>query len=43
MMTGDWTNLPGDVRGVGGPMTLTDTNDVTEPIRFYRLNYFVDP
>jgi len=43
LMTGDWADLPGDMRGVGGPMSLPDTNGVTEPARFYRLNYFVDP
>ncbi len=43
LMTGDWTDLPGDVRGVGGPMMLTDTNDVLESIRFYRLLYSVAP
>lgn len=42
-MTGDWTDLSGDVRGVGGPMALLDTNVVIGPIHFYRLNYFVDP
>jgi sulfatase modifying factor 1 len=43
MMTGDWTKLPGDVRGVGGPMMMIDTNDVIESIRFYRLIYSIDP
>ena len=43
LMTGDWSDLSGDMRGLGGPMALTDTNDVVEPNRFYRLNYFVNP
>lgn len=43
LVTGAWTNLPGDVRGVGGSMVLTDTNEDIEPIRFYRLDYVVDP
>lgn len=43
LMTGDWADLSGDARGEGGPMVLTDTNDVMAPMRFYRLNYFVDP
>lgn len=43
LMTGGWADLSVDARGEGGPMVLTDTNDVKELMRFYRLNYFVHP
>ena len=38
LVSGVWTNLPGatPVSGVGGPMSLNDTN--VAPVRFYRVH-----
>ncbi|MFH0907902.1 MAG: cellulase family glycosylhydrolase, partial [bacterium] len=35
LMTGSWTNLQGNVQGVGGVLFLSDTNDLAEG--FYRI------
>lgn len=43
LTTGEWTDVSGNARGVGGAMVVTETNDPAAPIRFYRLNYSVAP